>query len=122
MEAARCGTGVGECTALFDGGNRLVRRQLEDLVDVAAWVHAAEVTIVYETLKKPSTGGRPVVFSRRNVEPGFVQARFPGSKRKVSSRDDDTDSTNPTYTVVPMRARVSLALLPADERKQIVGA
>ena len=67
------------------------------------------------------------MFSRRNVETGFVMTRFNKNKWKVSDRETfnttgEKDSHDTTYTGVPIRVRSSLPLLPAQERSTIVGA
>ena len=125
--AATTPTGPGDVSVILDGGNRKVRRQLEDMVEGNSWLHSSPITFVFNAQKKPATGGRLNLFSRQNVENGWVQARFSSNRWKVKERKDfnvagEVDSYDANYSGIPYRSRYSLPLLPAKEREVIVGA
>jgi hypothetical protein len=127
FEAATSTTGHGDVSAIWCGGNRIVRRKLEDIVQENEWLHCSPLSLVFKAPKKPTTGGRLNLFSRKNVEDGILQARFSSNKWKVKERKDfniagETDSYDASYTGIPYRSRYSLPLLPANERAVIVGA
>ena len=125
--AATTPTGPGDVSVIFDGGNRTVHRAMEDMVEANKWLHSSMITLVFKAPKKPATGGRLNLFSRQNVENGWVQARFSSNKWKVKERKDfnvagEADSYDASYSGIPYRSRYSLPLLPLKEREVIVGA
>ena len=123
--AATTPTGPGDVSVIFDGGNRTAHRAMEDMVEANKWLHSSMITLVFKAPKKPATGGRLNLFSRQNVENGWVQARFSSNKWKVKERKDfnvagEADSYDASYSGIPYRSRSSLPLLPAAERAVIV--
>ena len=56
-----------DISAVFDGGSRKVRRELEDLVDEKTWMHSAELTLVF---KPPQ---RSVIDETQSEEDNLVE-------------------------------------------------
>ena len=126
FKAAMRPSGPADVSVVFDGGSRAARRDMEDIVEENKWCYCSEIALTYKAPKKPPTGGRLNLFSRKNWETGFVQSRFSSNRWIVKERTDfnvggEEDSYDASYSGIARRSRFSLPLMAADERDIIVG-